>query len=117
MVPAPGQGALALEGRTGDRDARAAAERLSDAAAFACLSAERALAHALGASCHTPVGALATLHEDEIELSTWVGLPDGSTWLRDRTRAPRADPAAAGQAAGARLLGAGAADILGACAA
>jgi hydroxymethylbilane synthase len=84
FVPAPGQGALALEARPGALDKRTL-ERLDDPDAHACVGAERALAHALGASCNTPVGAHARVLDDgRLELSAWVGLPDGSGWLRDQ---------------------------------
>ena len=48
----------------------------------ACVSAERELTRALGASCNTPVGAHARAGEDgRVELRAWVGLPDGSAWV------------------------------------
>ena len=84
FVPAPGQGALALEARSGDARAAETLAAILDADTSACLLAERALARALGASCHTPLGAHATpagcgcLH-----LRAWVGLPDGSAWIAD----------------------------------
>ena len=56
FVPAPGQGTLALEARADDGRVREALAAITDADAFACLLAERALAHALDASCHTPLG-------------------------------------------------------------
>ncbi|HET9102318.1 MAG TPA: hydroxymethylbilane synthase [Solirubrobacteraceae bacterium] len=109
LVPAAGQGALALEARTGAIDP----ERLravSDPTATACLDAERTLVHALGASCHTPVGALATsLDHQTVELTGWVGLPDGSAWLTDRVTGA---PAQAGRECAERMLAAGAGDLL-----
>jgi len=57
FVPAPGQGVLALEGRAQDARVREAVQEITDADAFACLLAERALARELGASCNTPLGA------------------------------------------------------------
>jgi hydroxymethylbilane synthase len=81
LVPAAGQGALALEGRRGT-DVPSA---LSDPDASACVRAERELTRALGASCNTSVGAHARLlATGELELRAWVGLPDGSAWLSDR---------------------------------
>src|SRR5207248_1592757 len=79
LVPAAGQGALAIEALAGSPVADAVAP-LVDRAATACVGAERELVHALGASCNTPVGAHArVLDEDgELELVAWVGLPDGS---------------------------------------
>jgi len=106
LVPAAGQGALALEARAGEVDGAA----LSDAASMACVTAERALVRALGASCNTPVGAHATsLTGGQVELTGWVGLPDGSAWLRDRVQAPANE---AGSLCAERMLAAGAAEIL-----
>ncbi len=59
LVPAPGQGALAIEARTGDA-AAAELARLDDASVRAATTAERALLHELGAGCLVPLGALAT---------------------------------------------------------
>ena len=80
FVPAAGQGALALEARAG----WTAAEGLRDPDATACVLAERELTRALGASCNTPVGAHARVVDGgELELSAWVGRPDGSAWIAD----------------------------------
>jgi hydroxymethylbilane synthase len=109
FVPAAGQGALALEARPGglDRDVLA---RVTDQTAVACVQAERSLVRALGASCNTPVGAHArSLDAGLVELTAWVGLPDGSAWLRDRVRD---SPAAAGAACARRMLAAGADELL-----
>jgi hydroxymethylbilane synthase len=61
FVPAPGQGALALQGRAGDEQVRSAVRSIGDTGAFACLRAERALAAGLDADCDTPLGAHAVL--------------------------------------------------------
>ncbi len=57
LVPAPGQGCLALEARADDEATGAAAALLTDRAALTALTAERALVTALDASCQTPIGA------------------------------------------------------------
>ena len=111
LVPAPGQGTLALEGRSGDAQVAAAARAITDAATWAALSAERALVGRLDASCNTPLGAHATVGGDGIVLRTFVGLPDGSAWLTDETP-PAATPEEAGALAAERRLAAGAADLL-----
>ena len=124
LVPAPGQGTLALEGRVGGERARAAPPAKTDAAPRAArgapparrgppeaLGAERALVGHLDASCNTPLGAHATVGETGIVLRTFVGLPDGSAWLTDETP-PAATPAEAGALAAERLLSAGAGDLL-----
>jgi hydroxymethylbilane synthase len=113
FVPAPGQGIIALEGRAEDERTRAAVQAINDADTFACLLAERALASALGASCHTPLGAHALppgcgcLH-----LRAWVGLPDGSEWVGDELIGGFYDPEALGRRVAERMLAVGAGELL-----
>ncbi len=112
FVPAPGQGALLVQARIGDAPAAALAG-LTDPAALACLRAERALCAALGATCRTPVGALAVPDgPDGLELRAFVGLPDGSAWTADRLAGPADDPDALGRRVAERLLAAGAGPLL-----
>jgi hydroxymethylbilane synthase len=113
FVPAPGQGTLALEGRTGDASSLAAVQAIADERAFASLRAERALARALGASCETPLGAYA---RDAgcgcLELRAWVGLPDGSAWIADGVLGGFYDPEELGRRVAERMLSAGAGELL-----
>jgi hydroxymethylbilane synthase len=112
MVPAAGQGALAVTVRTGDDRARAAVQRITDLDAATCLAAERALVRALEADCHTPVGAHATSDGDAgVTLRAFVGRQDGSMWLRDELAGP--DPEALGIEVARRLRTAGADEVLG----
>lgn len=109
FVPAAGQGALAIEARAGALEAEQLA-RLVHAESMACVNAERDLVHALGASCNTPVGAHARpLGNGRLELAAWVGLPDGSAWLRDSVRG---EPGWVGGACAERMRAAGAAALL-----
>jgi hydroxymethylbilane synthase len=109
LVPAPAQGALALEAVPG-RVAEELLAPLRDAEATLCVTAERELVRGLSASCLTPLGAHARVTgPDELELRAWVGLPDGSAWISDTLRGP-ADGLGA-EVAG-RLLAAGAAELL-----
>jgi hydroxymethylbilane synthase len=112
LVPAPGQGCLALEARSDDGAAVEAAAALTDAAALTALTAERAVVAALDATCHTPVGAHAELVRDELRLTAYVGLPDGSHWIRDWLDGDPGDPAAVGEAVAGRLAAAGARELL-----
>lgn len=112
MTPAPGQGALALETRRADDDAAAAAAGISDATALVEVTAERAAVAELGATCRTPVGVRAELSGAHIRLDAFVGLPDGSEWVRDSLRAEAEDPVAAGRALAERLAAAGAVQLL-----
>ena len=113
LVPAAGQGCLALEARAGDNATRRLASRLTDPRAFACLTAERTLVTTIGATCHTPVGAHATIENHSIlHLDAFVGTPDGKTWIRDEVRGLAEDPRAVGLDAANRLVAAGAPGIL-----
>jgi len=103
FVPAPGQGALALELRDGDTRAHEALAAIVDADASSCLRAERALALALDADCHTPLGAHATLRDGELQLRGWLGLDGEAGWATDQLSAGAADAEALGRELGARL--------------
>lgn len=113
FVPAPGQGLLALQGRAQDERARTSVEAVLDRDASACLVAERAVAHALEASCNTPLGAHAIpagcgcLH-----LRAWLGLPDGSEWMADELLGGFYDPVELGRRMATRLHTAGARELL-----
>jgi hydroxymethylbilane synthase len=109
FVPAAGQGALALEARAGEVD-RAVLAAVTDPTAMDCVGAERDLIAALGASCHTPVGAHAQrLADGRLRLTGWVGLPDGSAWLRDEVTGAAE---AVGAECARRMLVAGARELL-----
>jgi hydroxymethylbilane synthase len=112
LVPAPGQGCLALEARSDDEHAAAAAAALTDRAALTALTAERALVTALGATCHTPIGAHAVARDGALALSAFVGLPDGTHWIRDELEGDAGGPATLGHAVAQRLEAAGARDLL-----
>jgi hydroxymethylbilane synthase len=106
LVPAAGQGALAIEAR-----ARGRWEALSDPDTTACVLAERELTRRLEASCNTPIGAHAqSIGDGEVELRAWVGRPDGSAWISDRLKG---QPAGIGTAVAERLLAVGAGEMLG----
>jgi hydroxymethylbilane synthase len=112
MVPAPGQGTLVLQVRAGDEEATAAVSGIFDLDAARELTAERAAVRLLDASCTTPVGVFARVDGAHLQLDAFVGLPDGSEWLRDQLEADADEPALAGVQLADRLLGAGARDLL-----
>jgi hydroxymethylbilane synthase len=112
MVPAAGQGALALQTRTEDERSREAAGTINDLKAMRELTAERTVVALLEATCASPLGAHARVEGDRIVIDAFVGLPDGSEWLRDRLEAAADEPALAGAELVQRLLGAGAREIL-----
>jgi hydroxymethylbilane synthase len=112
LVPAPGQGCLALEARDGDPEIAAAAAAVTDRPSLACFTAERALVTGIEASCRTPVGGHAELHDGALHLTAFAGLPDGSRWIRDTHAGDPADPAALGHAVAERMLAVGARELL-----
>jgi hydroxymethylbilane synthase len=113
FVPAPGQGTLALQARTGDASAKDAVEPILDRDATACLAAERALAHDLGASCNTPLGAYAAPAGCGcLELRAWVGLADGSEWIGDELLGGFYDPENLGRRVAERMEAVGAKELL-----
>ena len=114
LVPAPGQGCLALEARTDDSPVVGAAGALTDRATLACLTAERALVEGLRATCRTPIGAHAELEDGALRLTAFAGMPDGSHWIRDLHEGDPDDPARLGRAVAERLEAAGARELLGA---
>ena len=108
FVPAPGQGSLALEARADDRALRDRLAELDDATAHACLRAERALTARLDATCHTPVGGHAVpVGDGRLRLSAYVGLPDGSAWVRDRLEGAIDAGEELGRTVGDRVLAGG----------
>jgi hydroxymethylbilane synthase len=103
LTPAPGQGCLALEARADDTNIAGLAGKLTHHESLLCLTAERALVAELDASCNTPIGAHAYINDGRLMLDAFVGLPDGSTWIRDSLSGNAADPAKLGHEAAARL--------------
>lgn len=112
MTPAAGQGALALQVRAEDEETIEAASAINDLQAMRELTAERTVVALLEATCASPLGAHAQLEGNRIFIDAFVGLPDGSEWLRDRIEADAEQPTLAGAELVQRLLGAGAREIL-----
>jgi hydroxymethylbilane synthase len=115
MLPAPGQGALAVECRAGDKDMREALGKIEDPLARRAFEAERAFVLSLGGSCNVPLGALATLDGNNIRLRGLVGTLDGARILRDELIGT--DPIEVGNGLADRMRAAGAEEIIAAVAA
>jgi hydroxymethylbilane synthase len=119
MLPAPGQGALAIECREADTAlTETLAGVLDDAATRSAVTAERTLLAALEAGCTAPVGALADVAmgesgEDEIYLRGVVASLDGSRAIRLSITGPLADAERLGHRLAAQMLEEGAADLIG----
>jgi hydroxymethylbilane synthase len=111
-VPAPGQGAIAIEIRAGDALTAGAVSRIDDAQTAAALAAERAVVAELGGGCQTPIGAIALPHGSDLEIEAVVVSLDGARAVRVRDRGPIGRPAELGARVAARLAAAGAVEIL-----
>lgn len=114
MMPAPGQGALAVECRAADKDMRQALGKIEDPLARRAFEAERAFLLAMGGDCNLPLGALATLDGNAIRLRGLVGSLDGARIIRDE--ATGTDAEAVGEELAERMRAAGADEILAAIA-
>jgi hydroxymethylbilane synthase len=112
MTPAAGQGCLVLEGRMDDDRAAALGAAITHQPSVERLTAERALVGALDASCRTPLAAHAEHRDGELVLAAFVGLPDGSRWIRDTLTGSAAEAAALGRAVAERLITTGADELL-----
>jgi len=112
MVPAAGQGALALQVRAEDGRTSEATATINDLQAMRELTAERTVVALLDATCTSPLGAHARVEGDRIVIEAFVGLPDGSGWLRDRLEGDAEEPSLAGAELVQRLLATGARELL-----
>lgn len=120
MLPAPGQGALAVEARTDiaqlDPELHQALLDLDDAPTRAAVEAERAVLNRLESGCSAPVGALATLspsQNDELTLQALVATLDGSQVIRLSISGSANDAVELGQQLADQLLANGASGLLG----
>jgi hydroxymethylbilane synthase len=115
MLPAPGQGALAVECRTDDDLAAQLLEVLDDPRTRAAVEAERAVLAALEGGCSAPIGALADVVEGEDGEELWVRAialsPDGGLSVRMSATGDPADAAGVGDRLAQEMLADGAADL------
>jgi hydroxymethylbilane synthase len=113
VLPAAGQGVMAIEVRVGDRPVAEAASHLSDPQATEAVQAERALLAALGGGCRVPVGAWARLVGGSLVLDGLVALPDASRIVRAQGRIAEGEaPGTLGERVAASLVEQGAREIL-----
>jgi len=103
MLPAVGQGALAIECRSGGDRLRWLVKPLHDPVSAACVKAERAMLAALDGSCRTPIAGLAELDGDRLVLEGLLLKPDGSAGVRARGTGGIGDAEALGTQLGGEL--------------
>ncbi|MSQ22857.1 MAG: hydroxymethylbilane synthase [Dehalococcoidia bacterium] len=108
MLPAPGQGALALEIRQDDADVAAMVGLIQDASTAASVRAERALLSNLGGGCRAPFGAYASLSGNTITLTAMLAEEDGKHIYRVSARGSASDPDAVAREAYRKLMETGA---------
>nr|WP_218848889.1 hydroxymethylbilane synthase [Nocardioides perillae] len=116
VLPAPGQGALAVECRSDDTELVAALAALDDPRTRAAVEAERAVLAALEAGCSAPLGALAEVAEGEDGEELWVRAvalsEDGALSVRASTTGPTGDASGVGTRLAREMLADGAADLM-----
>jgi hydroxymethylbilane synthase len=115
MLPAAGQGILALEFRADDNRTKELLAPLHHRPTAFCLAAERGFLNLLEGGCQLPVAALATYREPKLELEALIADADGRRLIRGRKTAEvnRLEAAAElGRILASDLLGRGGADIL-----
>lgn len=112
MVPAIGQGALAIETRANDSELLSMVRRLGDPASEAAVAAERAFLARLGGGCQVPLAAHAEVTGERLRLIGRVVSVDGSQAVEGSEEGPAAEPAEIGKALAEGLLHRGADKIL-----
>lgn len=103
-IPAVGQGALAIECRTDNKEVRAMLEFLNHPATKSCTDAERAFLGLVEGGCQVPIGVHADVTDDKMHVTAIIASLDGSTLLRDEIDGDAADAVALGQTLGRRML-------------
>ena len=113
LLPAPGQGALALQCRRDDAATRERLSVLNDPTTESCVTAERELVRLLEGDCHSPIAALAQIQGERMDLRAAVGAAGGSPpVIRADSAGPAADPHAVARNAFAALTSQGVASLL-----
>jgi hydroxymethylbilane synthase len=112
MLPAPGQGALAVETRGDDAEVLRIVATIDDRDSRLATAAERAFLRRLGGGCRIPVAALATIKNGELRLDGLVVDPQGRQAFRGEMTGAPADAESLGERLAASLLSEGASEIL-----
>ena len=114
MLPAVGQGAIALELAEGSPWAKTT-EFLNDIETATCVTAERSFLKALEGSCRAPIAAFAELNGMNLKLTGMVASPDGRELIRDRVEGNKRDAIKPGEQLAKSLFSQGAREILRSC--
>jgi hydroxymethylbilane synthase len=111
-VPAPGQGAIAVEALHANHDVVLAVAAISDAGAAAELTCERAFGERLEGGCSVPLGCLARAEDGRLVATGYLGDPDGGRSVRDRISGGANEAAALGRELAEAILSSGGDEIL-----
>ncbi|HWI66421.1 MAG TPA: hydroxymethylbilane synthase [Symbiobacteriaceae bacterium] len=111
-LPAPGQGALAVEIRSADAAIAAVVATMHDEKTATAVTAERALLGRLQGGCQVPIGAHALVENGRILLEGLIASPDGSRVIRRSAEGPATEPVALGEQVAVWLLENGGREIL-----
>jgi len=112
MLPAVGQGVMAVEIRDNDSEIAAMIRALNDEATETCIKAERAFLRSLEGGCQVPIGGFAVLEKEEIFLQGFIGSLSGEKIIRDSMRGRIKDAENLGRSLAEKCLRQGAAEIL-----
>ena len=112
MLPAVGQGAVAIEIRSDDQRTADAVAKLNHQSTRICITAERAFLRRLEGGCQVPIGAHATMHGEKIALEGMVGSLDGSVVFRECTSGNAGDADVLGTKLADELVALGARELL-----
>ena len=112
MLPAPGQGALAIETRADDVFVNGIAVKLNHANTAAAVAAERAFLERMGGGCNVPIAMYARVNQGKLEMDALVASPDGKKRVRDAAVCQPENSTAAINELAERMLSCGAAEIL-----
>ncbi len=113
MMPAPGQGAIAVEARADDADVAELLAPLNDDETASRVAAERALMAEFGGGCHLPLGALASISGGEMTVEAITAAPDGSELIERNVVGPPGRADELGRELARDLIAAGGHDLMG----
>ena len=112
LIPAAGQGAIAIEARQNDAEIAALLEKITDRDTLRAVTAERFVLGALEGGCQVPMGIHAEIEGDVMDLCAFVASLDGTKYVEARAKGDASDPKGLGQVVVDDLVGKGARQIL-----
>ncbi len=112
FLPCVGQGALAIESRSGDPEIDDLTAALNHLPTWQAITAERAFLHSVGGGCRAPIAALATIDNKSLKLTAMVSDREGKKMIKDSTESRLSDPQQTGINLARKMLNDGAAEIL-----